>query len=107
YAWRFEHVPAVLHEALAPPNRQPRLLISTFLDWPSFADWFVRISKLTDEVTPEIAAKAAELVRSATSDREKVIAVYNYVTAMRYVAVPVGVNSFRPNAAANVFGNQF
>ena len=37
------------------------LLISTFPDWAAFAEWYARISKLTDEVTPEIAAKAEEL----------------------------------------------
>ena len=35
------------------------------------------------------------------------LALYNYVTRLRYVAVPLGVNSFRPHAAANVLQNQF
>jgi len=39
-------------------------------------------------VTPEIAAKAKELTRDAKGDREKVLALYNYVTRLRYVAVP-------------------
>ena len=58
-------------------------------------------------MTPEIAAKAKELTRDAKDDREKVLALYNYVTGLRYVAVPLGVNSFRPHAAANVLQNQF
>ena len=107
YHWRFDNLSARQHEPLTPPRQQPRLLISTFLDWPAFAEWYLRISKLTDEVTPEIAAKASELTRQAKSDREKVVAVYNYVTSLRYVAVPLGVNSFRPHAAANVLQNQF
>jgi len=36
-----------------------------------------------------------------------VLALYNYVTRLRYVAVPLGVNSFRPHAAGNVLKNQF
>ena len=58
-------------------------------------------------MTPEIAAKAKELTREAKADRDKVLALYNYVTRLRYVAVPLGVNSFRPHAAANVLQNQF
>ncbi len=107
YSWRFENLPPHSHEVLAPPGQRSRLQISTFPDWAAFAEWYARISKLTDEVTPEIAAKATELTREAKSDREKVLASYNYVTSLRYVAVPLGVNSFRPHAAANVLQNQF
>jgi hypothetical protein len=108
YRWRFENLPACPREMLiAPRLRSSGVLISTFADWAAFADWYGRISKLTDEVTPEIAARARELTREAKSDRDKVLALYNYVTSLRYVAVPLGVNSYRPHAAASVFQNQF
>ena len=107
YSWRFENLPSQSREVLAPPGQQPRLLISTFPDWAAFAEWYARISKLTDEVTPEIAAKAEELTRDVKGDRAKVLALYDYVTRLRYVAVPLGVNSFRPHAAANVLRNQY
>ena len=107
YSWQFHDLPALEHEILAPPHGQPALLISTFPDWADFADWYGRLTKLTDVVTPEIAAKAATLTSDARTDREKVLALYNYVTSLRYVAVPLGVNSFRPHAAANVLKNQF
>jgi len=51
-------------------------------------------------VTPEIKAKALELSQEAKTDHEKVLSIYNYVTTLRYVAIPLGVNSFRPHAAA-------
>lgn len=107
YSWRFENLPALEQELLTSPRRQAELLISTFPDWAAFAEWYARISKLTDEITPEIRTKAAELTRESKTEREKVVAIYNYVTSLRYVAVPLGVNSFRPHAAANVLENQF
>jgi hypothetical protein len=107
YRWSFQDVAAEANEILAPPHAEPRLLISTFPDWQAFADWYERISKFADEVTPEISAKATELTKGAGTDREKLIALFNYVTGLRYVAVPMGVNSFRPHAAANVLKNQF
>lgn len=107
YTWHFENLPAQEREALAPAHQQPALLISTFPDWATFANWYARITRLVDEVTPELAAKAAELTRAARSDPEKVQAIYNYVTGLRYLAVELGVNSFRPHAAANVLRNQF
>ena len=107
YSWRLSNLPAQEHELLAPPGEAYRLLVSTFPDWPAFAEWYGRVSKLTDEVTPELAAKAEELTRGAKTNRDKVLALYNYVTRLRYVAIPLGVNSFRPHVAANVLQNQF
>jgi hypothetical protein len=107
YRWHFDALPAQQRDMLMPPLPMPRLQISTFSDWAAFAQWYARICQLTDEVTPELKAKAVELTREAKGDREKVLALYNYVTRLRYVAVPLGVNSFRPHAAANVLQNQF
>src|SRR6266404_5719348 len=107
YSWQFENQAAYRREVLAPPGGIGRLLVSTFPDWASFAEWYWRISKLADELTEEIRGKALELTRDAKSDREKVLALYNYVTGLRYVAVPLGINSVRPHAAAQVLENQF
>jgi len=107
YSWHFENLPAQERELLVAPGQRSRLLISTFPDWAGFGEWYGRISKLADEVTPEIAVKAKELTKDTKGDREKVLALYNYVTRLRYVAVPMGVNSFRPHAAANVLQNEF
>ncbi|MBI2925360.1 MAG: DUF3857 domain-containing protein [Verrucomicrobia bacterium] len=107
YAWHFRETAALPGEALAPPQLQPAVLISTWPDWAAFAEWYGRITKLADELTPELEEKVRELTRDAQSDRDKVRAVYDYVTSLRYVAVPLGVNSLRPHAAAQVFKNQF
>jgi uncharacterized protein DUF3857/transglutaminase superfamily protein len=107
YSWRLANIPAHRKEILSPRGQTPRLMFSTFPDWKAFAEWYQRITRLTDEVTPEIAAKARELTASATTDRERILALYDYVTALRYVAVPLGVNSVRPHSAAAVFRNQF
>jgi hypothetical protein len=107
YSWHFENLRAQEREILVSPGQRSRLLVSTFADWAGFEEWYRRISKLADEATPEITAKAKELTKDAKEDREKVLALYNYVTRLRYVAVPMGVNSFRPHAAANVLQNEF
>jgi hypothetical protein len=107
YTWHFDKLTATQREPLVAPRQRGRLLFSTFTDWTAFGEWYARISKLTDEVTPEIAAKARELVEGAVDERAKVLALFNYVTALRYVAIPLGVNSFRPHAASNVLRNQF
>jgi hypothetical protein len=107
YSWHFENLPAEERELLTAPGQRSRLLLSTFPDWGTFGEWYARISKLADEVTPEITAKAKELTKDASGERDKVLALYNYVTRLRYVAVPLGINSYRPHAAANVLQNEF
>lgn len=107
YVWTFDGWPAPVHEVLSGPQEAPRLLLSTFQDWKAFAEWYERLTRLTAEVTPEIEAKARELTQAAASDEAKVRALYEYVTGLRYVAVPMGVNSLRPHAAANVLRNGF
>jgi hypothetical protein len=107
YSWHFQNSLPSPHEALAPPHLEPRVLFSTFPDWKAFAEWYGRITRLTAEPTPEIAAKAKEVTQRAATPKDKVLALYNYVTTLRYVAVPLGVNSLRPHAASNVLRNQF
>jgi hypothetical protein len=106
-SWTLADLAAVAPDPLARPETAPRLLLSTFPDWTAFAAWYGRIIREADQLTPELRAKSDELTRGAGSDREKVERVYRYVTGLRYVAVPLGVNSHRPHAAANVLKNGF
>ncbi|HTL59387.1 MAG TPA: DUF3857 domain-containing transglutaminase family protein [Candidatus Limnocylindrales bacterium] len=107
YRWHFDKQPAQARENLSAPHQQCALLFSTFADWNAFGQWYARITKLTDEVTPEIASQAETLTRDAKGDLDKVQALYNYVASLRYVAVPLGINSLRPHAAANVLQQQY
>src|SRR5262249_32442904 len=107
YSWRLGKTAAKPREVLSPPRGGARLILSTFPDWGSFVEWYGRLCKLADEMTPEITAKAEQLIGDAQSTKEKVLAVYNYVSGLRYVAIPLGVNSLRPHAAVNVLQNQF
>jgi len=107
HAWSFRDLGPATTEALASPQASPRLLVSTFPSWEEFSGWYRRLVRLADELTPEVAAKAAELTAGTATEREKVAALYDFVTGLRYVAVPIGVNSHRPHAAADVFANRY
>ena len=81
--------------------------MTTFPDWASFGAWYSGLIRESNPPSPEMAAQAAELAAPAKTDREKIAAVARFVTNFRYIAIPLGVNSFRPHAAANVWQNRY
>jgi len=107
YTWNFENVPAAPQEPLSAYDANPILAVSTFPDWASFAEWCRRIIREADTITPEIAAQAQDLVKDAKGDREKIAAVTQFVTNFRYVSIPLGVNAYRPHAAANILRSRY
>jgi hypothetical protein len=107
HRWHFAKIEALVPETLVNPSGTPALLVSTFPDWASFSAWYRRLTRLAAEVTPEIASTAAELTKNAATPREKVKRLAEFVTGFRYVAIPLGVNSHRPHAAANVLRNRY
>jgi hypothetical protein len=107
WTWRLVDLPAIPREPLAPRDSGPALLLSTFPDWEAFGAWYLRLIREADRVTPEITARAAELTAGAKTDREKVVRLYDFVTRLRYVSIPLGVNSHRPHTAASVLKNRF
>ncbi|PTX97320.1 hypothetical protein DB346_20155 [Verrucomicrobia bacterium LW23] len=107
WRWTFANMPPNKRDNLSPSENNPALLFSTFADWREFSRWYWRLIQDADRITPEIVSRAHEITKGAKSDRERVIALVNFVTRMRYVAIPMGVNSHRPHAAANVLANNY
>jgi hypothetical protein len=107
YDWHWADLPAYRPEVLAAPGANPRVQLSTFPDWKTFGDWYARLIREADTVTDDIRAQAAAITAGLATPEEKVRALYEFVTGMRYVSIPLGVNSFRPHAAANVLRNRY
>ncbi|MCP3963739.1 MAG: DUF3857 and transglutaminase domain-containing protein [bacterium] len=107
YTWQFEDVAPTVTESLSPPGADPRLRLSTFPSWDAFSRWYHRLIQLADEPTPEIIEQARLLTHGTRTDRDKVRAIYDFVTSLRYVAIPLGVNSHRPHAAGRVLANRY
>lgn len=105
--WHLRDLPPVGREALTPPDRVPRVALSTFPDWAEFAAWYRRLVRAADELTPEIRAQAAVLTAGRDTPRARAAALYDFVARLRYVAVPLGVNSHRPHAATRVLAQRY
>jgi hypothetical protein len=107
YAWNFENIAPAPQEPLGAYDANAVLAVSTFPDWASFAEWCRRVVRESDTVTPEIEAQAQDLVKGAATDQQKIAEVTQFVTNFRYVSIPLGVNAYRPHAAANILRSRY
>ncbi len=87
---------------------QPDVQITSFAEWNAVSRCYADLRHKSTEATPEIRAKAAELIAGRSAEIDKIEAIYEYVAAnIRDVELPVGSASFAPHTAAEVFRNQY
>jgi hypothetical protein len=70
--------------------------------------WFAKLAYPRAAVTPEIQAKANEITAKATTETEKIQAIYNFVsTKFRYIGISLGIGRYQPHAATDVLANDY
>jgi transglutaminase-like putative cysteine protease len=120
-AWEVKDVPGINleHVPMSPSPEAlagrmtvhyagPGLSFATDGTWKSIGEWYWQLSKDRLVATPEIAAKAQQLVAGKTDLYDKMDAIGAFVqNEIRYVAIEVGVGGFQPHAAASVFHNRY
>jgi Flp pilus assembly protein TadD len=95
-------------KAKAGQEKQADVELTTFKDWASVAAWYAELQKGRTTPTPEIRAKALELVKGKDAQLDKIAALYDYVAKnIRYVSLSFGLGRFQPHSAADVFKNQY
>ena len=124
YTWELKELPYREHEEHAPGVRglRPRLAVNfvppsaattsstVFHSWTDVSRWHTSLAAGQDEVTPEIAAKVAELTAGAKNDYEKIRAIGHYVQQLRYVAIEMDLahgGGYLPHSAETVFKKQY
>ena len=89
-------------------NDQPDILLSSFASWDAVGQWYASLENDRVRPTPEIQAKAAELTKGLTDDREKLRAIYDYVsTKFRYIGIALGLGRYQPHMASEVLENGY
>ncbi len=100
--WRWEGLPQ------APPDLPPapplvvtpHLAYSNHPGWGDLADWYQRHVAPRLMVSSQVAEQAGRLVEGLTDRRERIRALYDFVTRdIRYVALEFGEHRFRPFSA--------
>ena len=113
YVWKhsqLEHPPEDLKQKFARPFfQQPAdIQISTFKSWEDVGDWYYALEQEKASPTAEVRAKAVELTKSATTEDEKVRALYDFVsTRFRYIGVSFGLGRYQPHSASDVLDNSY
>ncbi len=91
YHWEVNRVPRMFIEPAMPPPQEvlQHLSISTIPDWGTVSRWYWNLSKPhLDAITPDMKKQVAELTAGATTDMEKIKAVFYYVSKeIRYMGI--------------------
>jgi transglutaminase-like putative cysteine protease len=89
YHWEVNRVPRMFIEPAMPPPQEvlQHLSISTIPDWSTVSRWHWNLVKPhLDAITPDMKKQVAELTSGATTDMEKIKAVFYYVSReIRYM----------------------
>jgi tetratricopeptide (TPR) repeat protein len=86
----------------------PDVAFTTFQNWAEVGRWYADLEKERRQATPELRAKAEELVKGVSGDEARIQALYRFVSQTnRYVSLSFGTGRYQPHAAAQTFANQY
>ena len=113
YHWEFKDVPRMFDEPNMPPYDEvlQRLFVSTVPHWEDISKWYWNLSKPhLDTFTPEMQQTDQVLIASATTDDEKLKAIFYYVSKeIRYMGVTPEKDrpGFEPHDVCMTFQKQY
>lgn len=89
-------------------GRLPDIAYTTFPSWAAVGNWYRKLQVERTEPDAAIRARVAQITANATTEEDKVRAVYDWVAAnIRYVGVAFGIGRFQPHTASAVLENQY
>ena len=83
------------------------VLISSLPSWNAFADWYRRLTKGSDEIDDSVQKMSQELAKASKSREEIIRRAYEFVSALRYVIVELGIGGLRPRTPAQVLARRY
>ena len=98
----------VKEETDEPQDFRPHMQLTTFQSWAEVGQWYADLQR--DRIVPDekIKVKAEELITGRANEKEKVRALYEYVSKnFRYVSLSLGEGRYQPHPASSVMTNQY
>lgn len=118
--WVVNHVRGIRNEAAMPPRTgvagqmivtffpSGTTLPNVFLDWRGLGTWYTTIISNRRAASPGLKQKVAELTSAAPASLAKMRALADFVQHdIRYVAIELGIGSWQPHPAAEVFTHRY
>ncbi|MCM8764838.1 MAG: DUF3857 domain-containing protein, partial [Candidatus Omnitrophica bacterium] len=105
YRWTKSNVPAIIPENMMPPVSEivPKILVTTIKDWETIGKWFLNLARDSTNPDSNIVATALKITEKASTDEEKIKAVYHYICKnIRYIGLELGIHGFKPHDAKDV-----
>src|SRR5262249_50037798 len=79
YRWAVKDAPQLIPEKLMSWSTEvPSLVVTTNPSWEDFSRWWAEVSASKMQITDELKQKVAELTKDATSDEQKIKALYDF-----------------------------
>jgi transglutaminase-like putative cysteine protease len=113
HTWEVRNVPRMFEEPNMPASYTviQRLLVSTLNEWEDLSKWYWKLCQpRLEATTPEMEAKAKELVKGCTTTQEKIKAVFNFVSQdIRYMGITTEDEApgYEPHDASITFENRY
>jgi hypothetical protein len=109
FRWKFDAIPAAESLPGDPPAAQWQAWvgISSLPSWEEFAAWYRRLAQGSDAIDDAVKKIAAELAEGSKGRMDTLRRDFEFVSALRYVAVEIGVQGFRPRTPAQVLSNRY
>ncbi len=124
-AWEVRDLPEIPEEPSAPSSEGfvPRLGVTcvpppeveaarlpSFRTWPEVSRWLARLNEVPGVPTPEVEARARNLVARARTRRDSVSSVARFVQRVRYASIQMGLSrggGFRAHPAGEVMAKSY
>ncbi|MBI2214770.1 MAG: DUF3857 and transglutaminase domain-containing protein [Acidobacteria bacterium] len=120
--WEVENVVEIHDEDSMPPETSiaGRMFVRYFppggselerrvhRTWTDVGRWYGALAEGRVTNSPDITAKASELVRGRTSFLDRMRAVAGFAQRdIRYVAIEIGIGGYQPHRATEIFENRY
>ncbi|MDD5697242.1 MAG: DUF3857 domain-containing protein [Victivallaceae bacterium] len=113
YNWTFRNLPRMFPEPRMPAHHRhaERLLVSTAESWAEISQWYAKLcTPHLLKIIPEMEAKVAELTKNLTTDRQKIEAIFRFVsTQVRYLGLTLETTApgYEPHDIDITFKNRY
>jgi transglutaminase-like putative cysteine protease len=120
YRWQLDRIPGIdLEDVPMAPEFEGmagRLVVRYSRDpqptgddrWTAIGNWYTTLASPSAQATPDLTAKAKELVAGQSDFTAKIQIIASYMQRnIRYVGIEIGIGGLQPHTADDVFRNRY